>query len=294
MTALDTAEDKVKGFEAGAEDYVTKPLNYQEVLARVHTHVTLYRLRQELQTQNAELQSALKRERTILEDLRMNLSVALPHELHTPLNGILGYCQILLKKVPASSEMTEYITGIYQSGLRLHRLINNALLYAKLNILNYLPDQERTLRGEKFIPMKRCIEQIAFQKAQEVQRQKDLVLDVQDISLRVSPDNLEKILEEVLDNAFKFSQAGTPVRVKTKREDYHCILTISDQGCGMTPDQIARIEAYTQFDRKLHEQQGLGLGGIIASLLVLWEGGELSITSEPQHGTTVSIRFRLP
>jgi DNA-binding response OmpR family regulator len=55
MTALDTTEDMVKGFEAGAEDYVTKPLNYHEVLARVHTHVTLYKLQQELRTRNAEL-----------------------------------------------------------------------------------------------------------------------------------------------------------------------------------------------------------------------------------------------
>ena len=100
MTALDTSEDKVKGFEAGAEDYVTKPLNYQEVLARVHTHVTLYKLQQELRTRNTELQAALERERRILKVLRLNLSVALPHELHTLLTGILGYCQILLKELP--------------------------------------------------------------------------------------------------------------------------------------------------------------------------------------------------
>jgi two-component system sensor histidine kinase/response regulator len=100
MTALATSEDKLKGFEAGAEDYVTKPLNYQEVLARVHTHVTLYKVQQELQTRNADLQAALERERRMLEVLRVNLSVALPHELHTLLTGILGYCQILLKEVP--------------------------------------------------------------------------------------------------------------------------------------------------------------------------------------------------
>jgi CheY-like chemotaxis protein len=101
MTALDTCEDKEKGFEAGAEDYVTKPLNNKEVLARIHTHVTLYKLQQESQTRNAELHASLEGE----------------------LNGILGYCRILLKKLPESNEMTEYVTGIYQSGLRLHRLI---------------------------------------------------------------------------------------------------------------------------------------------------------------------------
>jgi DNA-binding response OmpR family regulator len=100
MTALATSEDKVKGFEAGAEDYVTKPLNYQEVVARVRTHVTLYKLQQNLRSRNVELQAALERERMILEVLRVNLSAALPHELHTLLTGILGYCQILLKEVP--------------------------------------------------------------------------------------------------------------------------------------------------------------------------------------------------
>jgi DNA-binding response OmpR family regulator len=100
MTALATAEDKVKGFEAGAEDYVTKPLNYQEVLARVHTHVTLYKLQQELRTRNTDLQAALEREQRILEVLRVNLSVAFPHELYTLLTGILSYCQILLKELP--------------------------------------------------------------------------------------------------------------------------------------------------------------------------------------------------
>lgn len=294
MTALATAEDKVKGFEAGAEDYVTKPLNNQEVLARVHTHITLYKVQQQLRTQNAELQSALERERRILEDLRMNLSVTLSHELHTPLTGILGFCEILLDKLPKSHDMAEYAAGIYRSGLQLHHLINNVLLYAKLNILNHLPGEERPVKEEEGVWVKPTIEQIAFQKAREVRRQHDLVLDVRDNKLKISPDNLEKILEEVLDNAFKFSLPGTSVRVSTTREEHHCILTISDQGCGMTPEQIAQIEAYTQFDRWQREQQGLGLGNIIASLLTLWEGGKLSIISEPGQGTTVSIRFPLP
>ena len=108
MTALATSEDKVKGFEAGAEDYVTKPLNYQEVVARVHTHVTLYKVQQELRTRNTDLQAALERERRILEVLRLNLSVTLPHELHTLLTGILGYCQILLKELPEMRLRRQY------------------------------------------------------------------------------------------------------------------------------------------------------------------------------------------
>ena len=294
MTALDTDKDKIKGFEAGAEDYVTKPLNNKEVLARVHTHVTLYKVQQELRTRNAELQSALKRERRMLEDLRVNVSLALPHELNTPLTGILGYCEILRKKLPESHEVTGYVSGIYHGGLRLHRLIKNSLLYARLRILNYLPEQEGVEKREAYLPIKQHIERIALQKAQDLHRGPDLLLDLQEIDLHISPENLEKILDEVLDNAFKFSKTGAQVRVMTTREGDRGVLTVSDRGRGMTKEQISRIEAYTQFDRAQYEQQGLGLGGIIASLLTLWEGGELSIASEPQRGTTVTIRFRLP
>ena len=294
MTALDSAENKVKGFQAGAEDYITKPLNMDEVLARVRTHITLHKVQQTLQSRNAELQAALERERRMHEDLRVNLSLALPHELLTPLTGILGHCELLRKQLKESQGLDEYVTGIYDGGLRLHHLIKNALLYARLRILHYLPDPERTEREEQCISIKERLERIALQKAEHFHRQRDLLLELQNIRLRVSPDNFDKIFEEVLDNAFKFSEAGTSVRVTAISDEKHrCLLTVSDRGRGMTREQIARIEAYTQFKREQYEQQGLGLGGIVASLLTLWEGGNLSISSQPQHGTTVRIRFRI-
>jgi len=69
------------------------------------------------------------------------------------------------------------------------------------------------------------------------------------------------------------------------------ILSVSDKGRGFTADQISRIGAYMQFDRKLHEQQGLGLGLTIAKRLVELHGGTFSIVSDKENGTVISAKF---
>ena len=106
-----------------------------------------------------------------------------------------------------------------------------------------------------------------------------------------SEEYLSKITDELLQNAFKFSEADTPVRV-TLAEAFNAVtLSVSDQGRGFTAEQITRIGAYMQFDRKLHEQQGLGLGLTIAKRLVDLHGGKFSIVSDKESGTVVSARF---
>jgi hypothetical protein len=127
--------------------------------------------------------------------------------------------------------------------------------------------------------------------AEEAYREEDLLLELEDARIQISFENFEKILAELLDNAFKFSQSGSLVRVKTTVNRHLCILSITDHGRGMSSEQIASIGAYMQFKRREYEQQGTGLGLIIASLLARLEGGVLSIDSIAQQGTTVSIVF---
>jgi two-component system sensor histidine kinase/response regulator len=107
----------------------------------------------------------------------------------------------------------------------------------------------------------------------------------------IAEEYLSKITDELLQNAFKFSQAGSPVRVTLNEALNTITLSISDKGCGFTPEQITRIGAYMQFDRKLHEQQGLGLGLTIAKRLVELHGGKFSIASDKESGTVISARF---
>lgn len=302
MSALSETVDKVKGFEAGAVDYITKPFQHQEVFSRVKTHLTIGQLQKHLHEKNDKLEDLLKREREALElerkltkDLRLNLSISLPHELRSPLNIILGFSQLLMDKLdknkPELKKAFEYASGIHEHGNRLNRLVENSLLYANLKLLKYTPGDRKSLFRETAIEAKRFIEVISQRTAVESRRQNDLILELEPVNIQISPTNFEKILVELLDNAFKFSKAGTSVHIKTTINTRLCILSISDQGQGMNEKQIDTIGAYMQFDRKRHEQQGAGLGLIITSLLAQLEGGVISIDSQLGQGTTVSIVF---
>jgi DNA-binding response OmpR family regulator len=291
MTALSDTADKIRGFELGAVDYITKPLQHEEVLARVRAHLTIQNLKTDLQIKNKELKESLERERKLMEDLRLNLSISLPHELRTPLNAVLGFSEFLThrKILSEPDKITEYGKLIYESGLRLHRLVENALLYANLKLLKYAPSGSKSWQRNTFVDAKRSITSVARKEAKAVQREADLVLELADTHIQISEKNFEKILSEIISNAFKFSKAGTPVRVKIALNGNLCLLSIADEGCGMQKEQIDDIGAYMQFNRRQHEQQGAGLGLVIALLLSRLEGGMLSIDSIPGKGTTVSI-----
>ncbi len=291
MSALTDTIDKVKGFAVGAVDYITKPFQFEEVLARVKTHLTIQKLQQDLQTNNATLQGLLERERKMFDELRLNLSLALPHELRTPLNAISGFAQLL--KTPAfaatPAKVMDYAQYIHASSLQLQRLMENTLLYAHLKLLKYTSHEERNWPINSGVSTQRFIQAVAQRYAQTVCREHDLRLELVETYLCIAPNNLKKILMELLSNAFKFSAPGTPVIISTSINGHLCILTIRDQGRGMTQEQIQHIGAYMQFERREYEQQGVGLGIVIAHLLTQLEGGLLSIDSQVGKGTAVSL-----
>ena len=107
----------------------------------------------------------------------------------------------------------------------------------------------------------------------------------------ISEDYLAKIVDEVVQNAFKFSSTGSPVQVRLVDGPAAVTLSVTDHGRGFSTEHITRVGAYMQFDRKLHEQQGLGLGLTIAKRLTELHGGTLAIDSERGAITTVNVRL---
>ena len=297
MTALTETIDKVKGFELGAVDYITKPFQQEEVLARLKTHLTIQDLQNDLRSKNEELHAALERERSMLEDLRVNMSYSLPHELRTPLHAIIGFTGTILdaSSLPEECTLRKYLTSIQNNGRRLQHLIENALLYADLKMIRYTDHAEtQARRGSQYsFEISGILEELAGKVAKEQRRESDLELDLEKIRIRMTPKHFTKIFAELLENAFKFSPAGTPVRLCVRAEAEQCIISISDRGRGMSAEQIEAVNAYIQFERRYYEQQGIGLGLIIAQLLTSLEGGEFSIESELEKGTTSQLIFRV-
>lgn len=281
-----------QGMVLGADDFITKPFEGDELLAAVRARLELEQRRQE------------EYERR-LENLRGSIVYTMPHELRTPLSSILGYSELMLMdgenlKV---AEALDMIGSIFSSGKRLHRTIENYLVYAQTEILHTDRERLSLLRVMRLEDPGEAIEAAAHEAAEKAARLPDLTLDIADVpALLIIKDNLHKIVYELVDNACKFSSAGKPVRVtgRVNDLDYHLAvsdqgrgmtyhLAISDEGRGMKAEDIVQIGAYMQFERKLYEQQGSGMGLIVARRLAELHQGTLEVESEPGVGTTVHV-----
>lgn len=278
LTAKADKSDIRTGMELGADDYITKPCTPQELLKAIAIRL--------------EKQKTISRQsQKTLDELRTNISMSLPHELRTPLNAIMGFSELILSEyhVLKESDILEMIGQIQTSGHRLYRLIQNFLLYAELEIAATNPELLKEMRNSEFSCVKSLLTQKALQQAKHANRTDDLQLNLHDSSVAIDSVRLAKIVEELLDNAFKFSLEGTPVVLSTLVENQTFILSVKDQGRGMTADQIAQLEAYRQFDRKIYQQAGLGLGLAIVQRLAELHGGKFKIESWPQQETIVCV-----
>jgi signal transduction histidine kinase len=280
MTGLADNAGLRHGMELGADDYLPKPFTIDELYAAVEAR---------LKKAQALRQEAEK----TLADLRDNISLMLPHELRTPLNGILAYGEILAAEADTlpSKEVAEMGQVIHDSGKRLERLIENFLIYAQIELLGADRQKVSALRQKQTPSPAKLITEHALGQASAASRAGDLALDLADQPVPMSEDYLAKIVDELVQNAFKFSDPGTRVSVRLSDFPGGVMLSVTDQGRGFSTEDITKIGAYMQFDRKLQEQQGLGLGLVIAKRLTELHGGTLSIQSERGNSTTVTVKL---
>ena len=281
MTGQATGAGLRLGMDLGADDYLVKPFTPAALLASVEARLK--------KTKLAERQLTGK-----LDDLRDCISSSLPHELLTPLTGILASADAIRAGFDGlgREEILELVGGIHEAGLRLNDMIQNYIIYSRLVMWKTNPLEVPALWEKGSVLVKGIIAAEAPERAQRHQRAADLDMELTDVAIPIKSEHLRKMVAELVDNAFKFSKSGSRVCVRTDVADsFH--LSISDLGCGMSPQQISDTGAYQQFDRKLYEQQGSGLGLAIAQLLAELHRGSLSIRSEPGVGTTVKLALPL-
>ncbi|NJR64911.1 MAG: response regulator [Leptolyngbyaceae cyanobacterium CRU_2_3] len=282
LTAKGTKADLRHGMNLGADDYLVKPCSAEELLGAIAIRMD----RQDtLRTQSQQQ----------LDVLRNNIALFLPHELHTPLNSILLFSEILVDEYASipRNDILEISKGIHGSAERLYRLIQNFLCYAQLEIAAHDPERRVALcMGETNLSDVRITE-VATRLARQANREADLSLQLQNANLNMSDNRLQKIMEELIENAFKFSNSGSPVEITSKTTDQGYRVNITDWGRGMTAEQIANLGAYMQFDRRFYEQQGSGLGLIIAKRMLELHGGQMQIDSTLGQQTTIQLTIPL-
>ncbi|PSB50863.1 hybrid sensor histidine kinase/response regulator [filamentous cyanobacterium Phorm 6] len=288
VTALNRKSDLANCLTAGADDFITKPVNAIEMRARVHSMLRIKQQYDNIQNLYHIQENTINALESTLNELRGNLASTLSHELNTPLNGILGTIGLLKDDIEDMdiAEIREMLGWADESGRRLEKLTKKFLIYLELE-LSASRQQKIEFTGTQFSAS--AIEAALKSQAQSVNRNNDLVLALEEAEIGLSERYLSMIVYQLVDNALKFSSPETTIKVSSKVVGKMLNLSVHDSGRGMTEEQIAKIGAFMQFERKTYEQQGTGIGLKIVMKIVELAGGEFSITSIYQKETTVHL-----
>ncbi len=309
ISALHEIFDKVKAFRLGGADYITKPFQPEEIIARIESHLSVRRLQRQLEEQNSRLQIEITDRIHAEEKLREALEKAdaanlaksrflanMSHEIRTPMNAIIGFTEILLSK---SSDEThrKHLKTILSGGQSLLAIINDILDLSKIEAgkleLQYEPVSIRELLTE----LREMFSFTAKEKSLELET--DIPDDIPE-GLILDKVRIRQILINLIGNAIKFTHSGY-VRITVQSErcnmqrDLCCALhlEVRDSGIGIPQEQIGMIfENFVQQQgQKVSQYGGTGLGLSIAKKLTEMMYGTLSVSSEVGKGSTFRIVF---
>ncbi len=288
MTAKDQVEDKVKGFKVGGVDFITKPFQEEEVLARLNTHLELQRAREAieaqkrtLEAQNTELLEAAR----LLEDVERITR----HDLKTPLNAIIAYPQCILRNPHLTDTEREDLKRIEAAGYRMLRMINASLDLVKM---------ERGIYHVQPVAVNlvSVIGRVAAELHGLMQQQRvtlEALLNGQPVgdgdALCVMGEDLlcYSMLANLIKNAIEASPEGDVVTVNFAGEDA-AIIRIHNHG--VVPEHI-RDRFFEKYVTSENDTGGTGLGTYSAKLMAETQHGAISMTSSERKGTTITIRF---
>jgi signal transduction histidine kinase len=225
-----------------------------------------------------------------------SLLYALPHEYRTPLTDMIGSASYLHSHADdiTPPEIRESSAEMLGAARRLLRITDNFLVYAQIETLAESPLHIDRMRQFVAKEPAMVVYDAAVQRALAHQRSSDLQLslDIEGVPVAMMEQHLDKIASELVDNALYFSRPGQPVTVQATATPSELVFSVRDQGVGMNDLEVMQIGAYRQFRRNVQEQQGIGLGLVIAKRLVELHGGTFTVSSALGLGTAVT--FSIP
>jgi two-component system sensor histidine kinase/response regulator len=292
MTALTATGDKVEGFRAGAVDYVTKPLNADEVLVRVDTHLTLDALRRQLAAQNRQLrreiaarervQAALERSNAELEQLAYVAS----HDMQEPLRMVASYLQLVAERYGdrLDSDGHEFIGYAVDGAKRMQALITDLLAFSRVST-----------RARPFEPAD-CAQIVATAQLHlrvAIEESAAVITCGELPTVDGDATQLLQLFQNLIGNAIKFRGSEAPrVHVAAERRDADWCFAVSDNGIGIAPEYFERIFVLFQRLHGRNEYPGTGIGLALCKRIVERHGGRIWVESQPDHGSV--FRFTLP
>jgi signal transduction histidine kinase len=273
VTALTATKSRVKGFEHGAVDYITKPFQQEEVIARIQTHLTIQEQKKKLEELNRTKDKFFS---IIAHDLR---------GAFMPLVGSVSILERIIKPYD-DQKLHSFFDKMSDSVKNIHKLLENLLCWGRIQrhklsvnfqsvdlykLMEWLTDLYQAQANQKSIRMFHSIPEGLFVQADS--------------------DMIETIFRNLITNAIKFTSTGGTVTIKNSQDSTHVIISVTDTGIGIPEDRISGI-FQTDIKNKTKGtagETGTGLGLILCHEFVNLNNGKIIVESQLNKGTTFSV-----
>ncbi|MEL6457235.1 MAG: response regulator [Cyanobacteria bacterium J06621_15] len=302
LSCLYNTYEKVKAFDVGGADYITKPFQVEEVLARVKHQLTIQRLALKIKAQNQQLKNEVEERRKAELDAitasqaKTKFLASMSHELRTPLNSIIGFSKLMSDNSSLNVEQQENISIINRSAENLLELINDVLKLSQIeagviNLDKICIDLYYFLGN---------LEEIFLLELQQTNLELNFIV-ASNVPRFIYADEkkLRSCLSNLISNAIKFtSQGSVTLKVSFTKEEKNLDCSVSprlmfqveDTGCGISSDELDGLfDAFTQADAGRKSSQGTGLGLTITRQFVRMMGGEIKVKSILSQGSIFSF-----
>ncbi|GAB5490902.1 MAG: hybrid sensor histidine kinase/response regulator [Phototrophicaceae bacterium] len=287
ISALEETDDIVRGFDAGAVDYITKPFKYREVIARIQTQMTLAQQKREIQA----LRQHEKQLYQNMDDLRSQFIGSATHDLKNPLFVISGYADILEANpiIKADEQVLGFVHSIQNGVNKMRNLVHDILELLQLETEVTL--EKMPVEFTKFVAY---IGNDLRLKAQE----KNITLDVyppdEDAIIYVDPQRISRVFDNLVSNAIKYTANGGRVEVIGKVGYSTVVVEVIDNGLGIPEEALATLfQPFKRVNTEEHmRQEGTGLGLSIVKTLLEQHDGTIELDTKLGEGSC--FRVTLP
>jgi two-component system sensor histidine kinase/response regulator len=280
LTAKTQTEDLIKGFEYGAVDYITKPFNNKELLARVKTHVELKKSREIIEQQKSELDESLTTQR------KLNSIIA--HDLRSPLSGIKMIIEALQYTEFSGKEFNRMLGNLLQVTKETSLLLENLLLWSRSQLGTIKPQKEKISVQDVFDHVLNLTNSQASKK--------NIILEMhaqEDLQLYADEDMVNTIVRNLTMNAIKFTGKGGKIELNARQNNGKAEIEVKDNGIGMDEETRNKIldknSSITTFGTS--NEKGTGLGLKVCHDFVKMHEGEIRVDSQKGEGSTFTVTF---
>ena len=284
LTALNSTADIVKGFQVGANDFISKPFNKEELIIRVTHQISLVAAKRLILSKTEELQ------RTIAG--RDKLYSVIAHDLRSPMGSIKMVLNMLILNLPfekIGAEMYELLTMANQTTEDVFSLLDNLLKWTKSQIgkLNVVyQDVDLVEVTDGVIEIFSMVASLKKIRIREMKPERMMV--------NADIDMLKTVVRNLLSNAIKFSKENSEILVKMEEVNGMAVVSVQDHGCGISEEgQKKLLHTDTHFSTfGTNNEEGSGLGLLLCKDFVVKNGGKLWFTSKEGEGSIFS--FSIP